>query len=80
MNTQIFEFSAWVQIKNDKQINKLINSYLIKSEHIVLDELEHQFSPQGFTKIWLLAESHLALHTYPEENRAYIQLSSCNAK
>lgn len=40
---------------------------------------EHHFSPQGYTCLWLLAESHLALHSFPEEAHTYIELSSCNA-
>ena len=31
-----------------------------------------------YTKLWLLGESHLALHTFPEENKDYVELSSCN--
>ena len=40
--------------------------------------MEHSFQPQGYTAIWLLAESHFAIHTFPEENKTYIELSSCN--
>lgn len=40
--------------------------------------MEHHFEPQGYTAVWLLAESHCALHTFPEENKAYVELSSCN--
>lgn len=43
----------------------------------VLDKVEHFFNPQGYTVLYLLAESHLAIHTFPEHNRAYIELSSC---
>lgn len=27
--------------------------------------------------LWLLAESHFAIHTFPEENKMYIEISSC---
>jgi S-adenosylmethionine decarboxylase len=27
-----------------------------------------------------LAESHLAIHTFPEEGKTYIELSSCNER
>jgi S-adenosylmethionine decarboxylase len=36
------------------------------------------FDPQGFTAVWILAESHLAIHTFPEEGKTYVELSSCN--
>ena len=30
--------------------------------------------------LWLLAESHFAIHTFPEENKMYIEISSCVKK
>ena len=34
--------------------------------------------PEGYTALWLLGESHFAIHTFPEEQKTYIELSSCN--
>ena len=31
----------------------------------------------GYSALWLLAESHFAVHTFPEERKSYIELSSC---
>jgi S-adenosylmethionine decarboxylase len=45
--------------------------------HIV-GKVSKTFTPQGFTVLFLLCESHLAIHTFPEENQTYIELSSCN--
>nr|DAO98746.1 MAG TPA: S-adenosylmethionine decarboxylase [Caudoviricetes sp.] len=28
--------------------------------------------------MWLLTESHFAVHTFPEFGKTYIELSSCN--
>jgi S-adenosylmethionine/arginine decarboxylase-like enzyme len=46
----------------------------------VLKFTEHCFKPQGYTALWLLAESHFALHTFPESGKTYIELSSCNVE
>lgn len=43
----------------------------------VLQTLQHQFHPQGISQILLLSESHLAIHTWPEQNSAYVTLTSC---
>lgn len=43
----------------------------------VLEKVHHFFSPHGFTALILLAESHFAIHTFPEENKTYLELSSC---
>ncbi|MEM8964601.1 MAG: S-adenosylmethionine decarboxylase, partial [Acidobacteriota bacterium] len=32
----------------------------------VVGEVEHHYTPHGYTAVLLLAESHLALHTWPE--------------
>jgi len=38
----------------------------------------HQFEPQGVTGTVLLAESHLAIHTWPEDNFATVDVFVCN--
>ena len=37
----------------------------------------HKFSPQGVTAVGLLAESHLAIHTWPEMNYAAVDIFTC---
>ena len=39
---------------------------------------EHQFSPYGATMLYLLSESHLTIHTYPEKKACSINLYTCN--
>jgi len=36
----------------------------------------HRFQPQGLTFVGLIAESHVAVHTWPEHGQAYLLLSS----
>ena len=36
-----------------------------------------QFNPVGVTSIYLLSESHLSIHTWPEHNYLAIDLFSC---
>jgi len=44
----------------------------------VLAERFHQFEPAGVTGVVLLAESHLAVHTWPERGFASIDVYACN--
>jgi S-adenosylmethionine decarboxylase len=44
----------------------------------VLGEVKHQFKPIGATPLYLLSESHLSVHTYPEKNYCAIDLYCCN--
>ena len=51
-----------------------------KSGFGVLDVIEKHFEPIGYTALFLLSESHFAIHTFPEHNQTYIELSSCVKK
>jgi len=68
---------------NDKILNdtnKLKNILLeaLKQDNFrILSKASHKFSPQGYTIVILLAESHIALHTYPEYNSLFFYLYSC---
>ena len=44
----------------------------------VLDEARWRFEPQGQTVLLVLAESHFALHTWPERDYLSFDLYSCD--
>ena len=44
----------------------------------VIGEMKQQFKPIGATILYLLSESHLSIHTYPEKNYCAIDLYCCN--
>lgn len=46
-----------------------------KSELIALHS--HKFSPQGVTGVALLAESHISIHTWPENGTAVCDIFTC---
>ena len=78
MKAKIYNFNTWMQITNIDIIKELMEKLLIIAGFEIINSIEHQFLPQGYTSVWLLAESHLAIHTFPEENKTYIEISSCN--
>lgn len=39
----------------------------------------HQFEPHGATGVIVLAESHFSAHTYPENDRVYLDLFCCSS-
>lgn len=85
MKPKIYQFSAWIKPVDihgkqivDTDLELMLSGMIGLSGHTVLDYTRHAFTPQGLTSLWLLAESHMALHTWPEEGLAYVQLSSCN--
>lgn len=42
-----------------------------------LEAVLHRFAPQGVSVALLLQESHIAIHTWPEQGVAYLTLSTC---
>jgi len=45
----------------------------------VIGERFHKFEPQGVSGVVILAESHLAIHTWPEHGFAAVDLFTCSA-
>ena len=77
---QIFNLKGWIRLVDEMDLKNIFSNILSKSGFTVLSESSHQFPVNGFTAFWLLAESHLALHTFTESGWCYIELSSCNAQ
>ena len=75
---QIYNYQVWVNEFNPEQLRVIFEKYLVQSGFTILAFNEHHFPTQGYTCFWLLGESHLAIHTFPESKRSYIELSSCN--
>lgn len=78
LEAKIYNHSEWIREVDEAVLKKNFREILIKSDFGLLNMMEHHFKPQGYTCIWLLAESHFAIHTFPEQNTTYIELSSCN--
>ena len=78
MEAKIDNFSAWVHRSDAQLLKTEMEGLVLGSGFTVLNFMEHHFDPQGYTAVWLLAESHCALHTFPEEGKSYIEISSCN--
>ncbi len=43
----------------------------------IIDDVFHQFSPQGVTGVVAIAESHLCIHTWPEYGYAAVDIFTC---
>jgi S-adenosylmethionine decarboxylase len=81
MKAKIWNYNNWLKCLDLEQDYKTYYDNLLKEAGFnVLNFMEHTFTPQGYTAIWLLAESHFSIHTFPEHDLHYIELSSCNEK
>jgi len=43
----------------------------------VLNRFSHQFSPQGVTVVYALSESHISIHSFPEDGTCAIDIYTC---
>ena len=47
---------------------------------VEVGRMVHQFEPRGLTAVFLVKESHIAIHTWPEHRYAALDLFSCGRK
>lgn len=73
----MFNKSYWIDETNPFKLRKKFDKILKDSGFTILNYSEYHFEPFGFTSLYLLSESHFAIHTFPEENKTYIEISSC---
>ena len=77
MIAKMNKWSGWISETDPVKLDTTYREKLLDAGFKILKECEHHFQPYGYTKLYLLAESHFAIHTFPEENKTYIELSSC---
>lgn len=75
----IGNFRCWITETDPEVLKSSFKRILHDSGYSVLNFVEHHFSPYGYTCLWLLGESHFAVHTFPEKDATYIELSGCNS-
>lgn len=68
----------WVLVMPSwEKLNWICEKALKASNMTVVNRTSHQFEPQGTTAVWILAESHMAIHTYPEEKFMAVDVFTC---
>ena len=51
----------------------------VEARSTLLGEVRHHFEPQGVTALALLAESHISIHTWPENGYAAVDVFTCGS-
>jgi S-adenosylmethionine decarboxylase len=67
-------------LDDNKKLEKILLQALKKDKFTILERVSHQFNPQGYTLVVLLAESHVSISTYPEYGSLFFYLYSCRGK
>ena len=70
-----------VKIEEDMaKIEKILTEAARRTGSMPLEVVSHKFSPQGFSAVILLAESHIALHYWPEEEYLAVDIFTCGKR
>lgn len=66
-------------LKSECSLQSIFTSILNRTEFTILGSIFHKFNcgGEGVTGVYLLSESHLSFHTYPEYSYISIDLYTC---
>lgn len=78
MKAKIYPYRFWTTETSPDTLRAKLYEYLEKAGFGVVCYAEKRFEPQGYSGVWIISESHLAFHTFPERGKTYVELSSCN--
>ncbi len=67
-------------LDDPRRLARIMEATAAVSKTRLLNLLVHPFAAQGVTALALLAESHIALHTWPEFGYAAVDLFTCGPR
>ncbi|MBI2123903.1 MAG: adenosylmethionine decarboxylase [Candidatus Wildermuthbacteria bacterium] len=76
----IADFFGGKSVGNPAALQKLLYGATRESNSKPLKFVCHVFSPQGITGVVLLAESHIAVHTWPELSYIALDIFTCGKR
>ncbi len=78
----IYQFSVTINISNNfpsslDEVQDFTKKLCQKLELNIVTGIHHEFKPSGITLVYILSQSHIAIHTWPEYNLIHIEIVSC---
>ena len=64
-------------LKDVQLIEKAMVDACVMAQATVVTQTFHEFSPFGVSGVVVIAESHVAIHTWPEHNYAAVDIFTC---
>jgi S-adenosylmethionine decarboxylase proenzyme len=65
------------RLESMESMNLLLEDICNKYDFTVLHKMQHTFSPQGITILYMLSESHISIHTFPEQQYLAFDIYTC---
>jgi S-adenosylmethionine decarboxylase len=67
-------------LNNQSLIQETLLEAARRGNATIVTDVFHRFSPHGISGVVVIAESHLAIHTWPEHRCASVDIFSCSEK
>jgi S-adenosylmethionine decarboxylase len=65
------------KLKYSSTIIPILDNIVQQLQLKVVAKATHQFTPYGFTGVYVLSESHLSIHTFVDEGKIALDLYTC---
>jgi len=65
------------RLESMESMRELLDDICVGHEFTVLGRIEHKFEPQGLSIIYMLSESHISIHTFPEQRYLALDIYTC---
>lgn len=64
-------------LKKVEVVRALLNKVVLEAKLNKINEVFHQFEPEGVTGVIIISESHVSVHTWPQHQLAAIDIFTC---
>jgi S-adenosylmethionine decarboxylase len=68
---------SFARLNDEYYLIDLLEDAAAASGATVIQTMFKKFEPQGVTAICLLSESHISIHTWPEDGKAAVDVYTC---
>lgn len=65
------------RLESMELMRELLNEICARHDFTVLGSIEHKFEPQGLSLVYMLSESHISIHTFPEQRYLALDIYTC---
>ncbi len=74
------EGASFKDLNNPTLMEQSLTAAVEAGGFTLLHRYVHEFKPQGLTAMAVLSESHISLHSWPEEGILFVDLATCSGQ
>jgi len=67
------------RLESMESMHELLEDICTKYDFNILTKSQHKFEPQGLTILYMLSESHISIHTFPEQKYLALDIYTCRS-